>query len=39
MQSLCQPAPFSDESEAIVERNRIDYSQKITIDLARSGQG
>lgn len=37
-QTICKPAPFSSDEEAIVERERCDYGQKITYQMARSGQ-
>lgn len=38
-QALYRPAPFSDEPEAVAERNRCDYSIKITKEMAESGAG
>ncbi|XP_045470014.1 choline-phosphate cytidylyltransferase B-like isoform X5 [Harmonia axyridis] len=35
--SLCREAPFSDEPEAIRNREMCDYTKKITIEMARSG--
>ncbi|CAB3366642.1 choline-phosphate cytidylyltransferase A-like isoform X2 [Cloeon dipterum] len=35
--SICKPAPFSDEPDAILERDRCDYNVKITVALAKSG--
>lgn len=36
-QTICRPAPFSTDEEAIVECERCDYAQKITYQMARSG--
>ncbi|XP_011159444.1 choline-phosphate cytidylyltransferase A isoform X1 [Solenopsis invicta] len=36
--SICKEAPFSDESEAITERNACDYNMRITLKQARSGK-
>ena len=38
-QSICKPAPFSDEHDAIQERERCDYTSRITYKVAKSGQG
>jgi choline-phosphate cytidylyltransferase len=38
-QSICKPAPFSDESDAVGERERCDYQIKITVAMARAGNG
>lgn len=38
LQSICKPAPFSDEPEAIRTREMCDYSKRITYEMARSGQ-
>lgn len=35
--TICKPAPYSDEPDAVVERDRCDYAQKITYQMARSG--
>lgn len=35
--TICKPAPFSDELDAVAERDRCDYTQKITYQMARSG--
>lgn len=35
--TICKPAPFSDELDAITELDRCDYAQKITYQMARSG--
>lgn len=36
--SLCKEAPFSDEPEAIRNRELCDYTQKITFEMAKSGR-
>ncbi|XP_064544508.1 choline-phosphate cytidylyltransferase A isoform X2 [Drosophila montana] len=36
--TICKPAPFSCDEEAIVERERCDYTNRITYQMARSGQ-
>ncbi|XP_050433276.1 choline-phosphate cytidylyltransferase A-like isoform X2 [Adelges cooleyi] len=36
-ESICQPAPFSTDSDAIYERNLCDYSTKISMEMANSG--
>lgn len=36
--TICRPAPFSTDEEAMVERERCDYTQRITFQMARSGQ-
>ncbi|KAG5679630.1 hypothetical protein PVAND_009189 [Polypedilum vanderplanki] len=35
--TLCKPAPFSTDPEAIAEREACDYSHRITLDMARNG--
>lgn len=35
--TICKPAPFSDELDAVAERDRCDYTEKITYQMARSG--
>lgn len=37
-QTICKPAPFSSDEEAILERERCDYTQRITYQMARSGK-
>ncbi|XP_075163805.1 choline-phosphate cytidylyltransferase A-like [Haematobia irritans] len=37
IQTICKPAPFSTDEEAVCERERCDYTQKITYQMARSG--
>lgn len=34
---MCKPAPYSTDLDAIEERERVDYSQRITYEMARSG--
>ncbi|XP_034483515.1 choline-phosphate cytidylyltransferase A [Drosophila innubila] len=36
--TICKPAPFSGDEEAILERERCDYTKRITYQMARSGQ-
>ncbi|XP_065359115.1 choline-phosphate cytidylyltransferase A-like [Calliphora vicina] len=36
--TICKPAPFSTDEEAVCERDRCDYNYKITYQMARSGQ-
>jgi len=38
-QSVCKAAPFSDEPDAILERERCDYTNRITYRVAISGRG
>ncbi|XP_058061062.1 choline-phosphate cytidylyltransferase B-like [Anopheles bellator] len=35
--TICKQAPYSSELDAITERERCDYAQKITYQMARSG--
>lgn len=37
-QSICKPAPFSDEPEAIRIRELCDYNKRITYEVARAGK-
>lgn len=36
--SICKQAPFSDEPDAILERERCDYTNHITYKVAKSGR-
>ncbi|XP_076235591.1 choline-phosphate cytidylyltransferase A isoform X2 [Calliopsis andreniformis] len=36
--SICKEAPFSDDPEALAERNACDYSVRITLKMAKSGK-
>ena len=36
--TICKPAPFSTDEEAVTERELCDYTQHITYQMARSGQ-
>lgn len=36
--SICNEAPFSDDIEAIAERNACDYNTRITLKQAKSGK-
>ncbi|KAK4880376.1 hypothetical protein RN001_008522 [Aquatica leii] len=35
--SICKPAPFSDDTEAIKIREQCDYSKRISLEMAKSG--
>ncbi|KAK4291126.1 hypothetical protein Pmani_036023 [Petrolisthes manimaculis] len=35
--TICKPAPFTNDEEAVRERDACDYSNKITLDMARAG--
>lgn len=37
MQTLCKPAPFAYDEDAVIERERCDYGIKITYEMAKSG--
>lgn len=37
MQTICKPAPFSHDEEALRELERCDYTQKITYKMALAG--
>lgn len=39
LQSICKEAPFSDDPEALAERNACDYNIRITLKMAKSGKG
>ncbi|XP_052847245.1 choline-phosphate cytidylyltransferase A [Drosophila gunungcola] len=36
--NICQPAPFSYDDKAMLELERIDYTQRITYQMARAGK-
>lgn len=38
-QSICKVAPFSDDPDANLERERCDYTNCITYKVAKSGRG
>lgn len=37
LQTICKPAPFSGDSDAVRELDQCDYTQRITMQMARSG--
>lgn len=37
LQTICKPAPFSYDEDAVIERERTDYGVKITYEMAKSG--
>lgn len=37
-QTICKPAPYSHEPDAICERTRTDYHTRITYQVAKAGQ-
>jgi cytidyltransferase-like protein len=36
-QTICKPAPYSTDPEAVAERDACDYTQRITVDMAKNG--
>lgn len=38
MQTVCTPAPFSHELQAVRNRELCDYTQRITYEMAMSGK-
>ncbi|VDN23038.1 unnamed protein product [Gongylonema pulchrum] len=39
VEAMLEPAPYSDDPEVIAARESIDYSKKITTEIAKNGQG
>lgn len=37
LQTICKPAPFTNDEEAIRDREACDYTQRITLEMARAG--
>ncbi len=37
--ALSRPAPCSDDTRAVAERDRVDSSLKVTMEMAKSGNG
>lgn len=37
-QTICKPAPYSHEPDAICERTRTDYHTRVTYQVAKAGQ-
>ncbi|XP_042860270.1 choline-phosphate cytidylyltransferase B-like isoform X1 [Penaeus japonicus] len=37
MATICKPAPFTNDEEAIRDREACDYTQRITLEMARAG--
>lgn len=37
-QTICKPAPFTNDEEAIRDREACDYTQRITLEMARAGK-
>lgn len=36
-QTICKAAPFSDDEDAVIEREHCDYTQRITYQMAKAG--
>lgn len=37
LQTICKPAPYSTDLEAVAERDACDYTQRISLDMAKGG--
>ncbi|XP_042203144.1 choline-phosphate cytidylyltransferase B-like isoform X4 [Homarus americanus] len=35
--TICKPAPFTDDEEAVRDRDACDYTKKITLEMAKAG--